>query len=188
MTDVDTIRLIIADPRQFDRWETEGDGVKTQFHLPNAPIISGTVLTWVDGVLTVPTAIDADLGLVTFAAAPGAALEVIITYQWAIMLDAHLQTYLDLDGGVIKRAAADALDTIASSEALVQKRITLLDLQTDGPATANALRQHAKELRRQAEDELAVVDADGMIDYAEMLLPPFTTYPYYKYKRELEEG
>jgi hypothetical protein len=187
MADVDTVRLIIADPRQFDRWETEGDGVKTQFHLPNAPIISGTVLTWVDGVLTGPSAIDADLGLVTFAAAPGAALEVIITYQWAILLDSHLQSFLDLEAGRIKRAAASALDTIASSEAMVQKRITLLDLQTDGPATANALRQHAKALRDQANDEISEEDAEGLIDYAEMVLPPFTSYPYYKHRREWEE-
>jgi len=187
MADIDIVRLIIADPRQFDRATANGDGINTQFPLPNAPVIAASVLAWVAGAPTVPSDIDEVLGMVTFAAAPADGADVSVTYQWSILLDADLQAFLDLDGGVIKRAAADALDTIASSEALVQKRITLLDLQTDGPATANALRQHAKELRRQAEDELAVTDAEGMIDYAEMVLPPFTTYPYVKHRREWEE-
>nr|WP_297424780.1 hypothetical protein [uncultured Actinotalea sp.] len=47
----------------------------------------------------------------------------------------------------IRRAAADALDTIASSEALVSKKIRSQDLSTDGPAVAAALRAHAVQLR-----------------------------------------
>jgi len=188
MTDIDTVRLIIADPPQFDRAVQQGDGASTQVLLPNAPVIAGTVTAWFDTTPTVPTLVDARLGLVTFVPAAGDGVDITITYQWQILLDADLQTFLDLEGGSIKKAAAQALDTIASSEAMVQKRITLLDLQTDGPATANALRQHAKDLRREAEDEMAVADADGMIDYAEMVLPPFTSYPYYKYKKEWEEG
>jgi hypothetical protein len=187
-TDLETVRLIIADPPQFDRAVDTGDGVNTQILLPNAPVITGTVSAWVGAAPTIPAAIDERLGLITFVPPAGDGIDVTITYQWQILLDDDLQTFLDLEGGNIKRAAAQALDTIASSEAMVQKRITLLDLQTDGPATANALRQHAKDLRREAEDEIAVADADGLIDYAEMVLPPFTTYPYYKYKKEWEEG
>jgi len=187
MADVDTVRLIIADPRQYDRAVAEGDGASLQFPLPNAPIISGSVLAFIGAVPTVPAAIDEQLGLITFSAAPGDGIEVSVTYQWAILLDADIQAFLDLEGGNIKLAAAQALDTIASSEAMVQKRITLLDLTTDGPATANALRQHAKELRRQVEDEISATDAEGMIDIAEMVLPPFVGYPYWKARKELEE-
>jgi len=56
--------------------------------------------------------------------------------------------------GPISRAAADALDTIASSEALVSKKIRTGDgLTTDGPAVADALREHAARLRARAREE-----------------------------------
>ena len=44
-------------------------------------------------------------------------------------------------------AAALALETIAANEALVEKRITLLDLKTDGPAVCDALLKRAQQLR-----------------------------------------
>ncbi|QLQ16139.1 MAG: hypothetical protein HZY73_11295 [Micropruina sp.] len=52
-------------------------------------------------------------------------------------------------------AAADALDQIASSEALLSKKITTQDLSTDGPAVAKSLREHAAALRRQVADASA---------------------------------
>lgn len=66
----------------------------------------------------------------------------------------ELQDFLDLEGH-LKLAAAQALDVIASSEALTSKKIRTLDLQTDGPAVAKELRERAAELRRQ------VADGDG---------------------------
>lgn len=70
----------------------------------------------------------------------------------------------------LKRAAADALDAIASSEALVSKKIrTQAGVSTDGPAVAAALRAHAASLRAQADD---VDDADDAIEVLE-----FTPYP-----------
>ena len=52
----------------------------------------------------------------------------------------------------INRAAADALDAIASSEALVSKVMQTVDgLQTDGAKVANSLRTRADSLRRQAD-------------------------------------
>lgn len=54
----------------------------------------------------------------------------------------------------ILRAAADALDAIATSEALVSKVIQTVDgLQTDGAKVANSLRTRADTLRRQADAE-----------------------------------
>ena len=55
-----------------------------------------------------------------------------------------------------KRAAAQALITIASNEALLAKKITTQDLATDGPAVAEALRKLAAQLRGEADQE----DAD----------------------------
>lgn len=66
-----------------------------------------------------------------------------------IFTDDQIATFLTIEVGV-KRAAAAALDTIASSEALVSKKITTMDRSADGPAVADALRKHAVALRAQA--------------------------------------
>lgn len=66
--------------------------------------------------------------------------------------DAELQAFLDLEIGDIRTAAAQALDTIASNEALTAKVIKTLDLQTDGPALSADLRERAQSLRAQTRD------------------------------------
>lgn len=88
----------------------------------------------------------------------------------AIFQDDEIDAFLAMESDSIKRAAATALDQIASSEALIQKRIKLLDLQTDGPAVATELRKHAAELRKQADGE----ETTGAFDYAEMVVNPFS--------------
>lgn len=182
MTDIDTVRLIIADTVLYDRAEAVGDGTSIEFPLPNVPVLDTTVTAWVAGVPTVPFAIDVRTGVVTFSAPPADGDDVVITYNWAMFLDQDIQTFLDLHAGSIRRAAAMALDTIASSEALIQKRMTILDLQTDGPAVADALRKHAAALRAE-EELLALEDADsGLFDYAEMQLPVFSYLSSHGYK------
>lgn len=76
-----------------------------------------------------------------------------------VLTDEQIGGYLSLEGDDVKRAAATALDAIASSEALVSKVIKTQDLSTDGPATAKALREHAASLRDQAEN-----DGEGFFD------------------------
>lgn len=61
--------------------------------------------------------------------------------------DAELDRQLLLAGNVVALAAAELLEIIASKEALVSKRIQILDLKTDGPAVAASLREHAARLR-----------------------------------------
>jgi len=81
--------------------------------------------------------------------------------------DAAIQAFIDLAlGSNLKRAAAQALLTIAVNEVLVQKRIKLLDLSTDGPAEAESLRALAKELMALADAEEV---EDGAFDWAEMV-------------------
>lgn len=53
----------------------------------------------------------------------------------------------------VNLAGAKALETIAASESLVQKKIKILDLTTDGPAVAKSLREAAALLREQSESE-----------------------------------
>jgi hypothetical protein len=79
--------------------------------------------------------------------------------------------------GPILRAAADALDAIATSEALVSKVMQTVDgLQTDGAKVANSLRTRADSLRRQA-DAADGLSPDGPAD-AYFGVVPFTPAPY----------
>jgi hypothetical protein len=86
--------------------------------------------------------------------------------------DADVDAYLGLASQSVKRAAATALETIASSESLLRQKIKLVDLMLDGPAVATSLREHAKNLRAEAEDEESWTDG-GAFDIAEMPIGPF---------------
>ena len=65
-----------------------------------------------------------------------------------LFTDPQITAFLTLEGSV-KRAAAQALDTIASNEAMVQKVVRIMDLSVDGPAVARELRARATALREQ---------------------------------------
>lgn len=77
-----------------------------------------------------------------------------------LLTDFQIEDLLDLNGDDQRLAAADALDVIASSEALVSKKIRTQSLATDGPAVAASLRAHAASLRAQA-DSADADDEDG---------------------------
>ncbi|RHA38735.1 hypothetical protein [Cellulomonas rhizosphaerae] len=98
-----------------------------------------------------------------------------------ILTDDHIAGYLGrwglepTDGvanrGAISRAAADALDAIATSEALVSKVIrTQAGTSTDGAKVADALRKQAATLRAQADTDEG--GSDGAFDVIE-----FSPYP-----------
>ena len=84
-----------------------------------------------------------------------------------LFTDAQVTAFLTMESSNVRLAAAQALDTIATSEALISKKIRTLDLQTDGPAVAAELRARAKELRDQAGDVLpdGSVFAFDIVDY-----------------------
>jgi hypothetical protein len=81
-----------------------------------------------------------------------------------IFQDAEIDAFLELQDGDVKLAAAEALDTIASSQTLTLKKLKLGDIGTDGPAVAASLRNHAASLRAQVADSgdaFAIVDLGG---------------------------
>lgn len=80
-----------------------------------------------------------------------------------IFNDASVEAFLEMAAGNVKRAAASALMVIAVNETLVQRRIRLLDLTTDGPAEAEALRKLAGQYRAEADEEAAT--ATGSIGW-----------------------
>lgn len=88
-----------------------------------------------------------------------------------IFEDDEIEALYALEGNSLKRAAALALETIASNEAMVLKVIRLLDISTDGAKVADSLLKRAALLRKQADDE--EVAADGAFDIAEMVIDPF---------------
>src|SRR3569623_1873937 len=78
-----------------------------------------------------------------------------------IFTDQEINGFLTLEGGV-KLAAAQALDTIASNEALLFKKVRAGRLmETDGPAVAKALRDHAEALRGQTYEDGSFEISDG---------------------------
>ncbi|NEA22579.1 hypothetical protein [Actinomadura bangladeshensis] len=82
-----------------------------------------------------------------------------------LLSDEQIAAFLAMARGtgtpLIKRAAASALETIASSEALVSKKLRDKDLATDGPAVAKELRDRAAKLREEADDDEDNDLADG---------------------------
>ena len=82
-----------------------------------------------------------------------------------IFEDNEIEAFLSERGGVIKLAAADALRAISGNESQVLKRITFLELKTDGPAVAKELRELAgtiekahKEATEEDEDSMEIAD------------------------------
>lgn len=70
-----------------------------------------------------------------------------------LFTDAQLDAFLEMNGGGVKRTAAQALLVVATSEALLSKKIRTQDLSTDGPAVAAELRAQAAVLVAQADTE-----------------------------------
>lgn len=72
-----------------------------------------------------------------------------------IFTDEQIEGFLRLNSNNVKLAAADAIDTVATDEALISKVIKTEDLQTDGAKLLEAMRKRAVELRRSGLKELA---------------------------------
>lgn len=100
--------------------------------------------------------------------------------------DEEIATFLSLEGGRVKRAAAMCLETMASSEAFVQKVIKLLDLSTDGAKTSDALLKRAAVLRQQDADDLLLEQAaagEAGFEVAEWWLGPASNRAYLERRR-----
>jgi hypothetical protein len=75
----------------------------------------------------------------------------------------EIEVFLSMRDSV-SLAAALALRTIAGNEAQVSKRITFLELQTDGPAVSRALREQATELEKMTDDDAEIEIASMNVD------------------------
>lgn len=97
-----------------------------------------------------------------------------------VLTDGQLAAYLTLEGGVVKLAAAAALEAIAVSEVLVSKVIRTQDLAADGAKVSAELRARAKDLRQQAADEedAAGDDAFAVVEYGHRHHPELTNWTW----------
>jgi len=99
--------------------------------------------------------------------------------------DAEIDAFISLAiNNDTRRAAAMALRTIAANEVLVQKRIQLLDLSTDGPAESEALRKLADRLD---EDADTTENSNAPFVIAEWVNDGFS-YEELLYKDALRQG
>lgn len=88
-----------------------------------------------------------------------------VTVANQIFTDAEIDAFLSMQDDVVKLAAAQALEALASKQAYIQKVITVGDLKTDGAKLAAEFRAQAAALRKQVEDEPA-------FDWAEQAVTP----------------
>lgn len=78
----------------------------------------------------------------------------VINTANAIFTDAEIQGFLDDNDQDVFLAASDALEITAANQAYVLKNISNNGLQTNGAATAAALRETAKFLREKAQSNV----------------------------------
>ncbi len=168
-TPIAQIRSITQDKPYAQLESIATDGVQKTLQLKYFPMDpSSFVIT----PAAVPTSVNAETGLVSWAAAPGAATQTV-NYNSMVLSDQSIQDMIDVETVVsgdgtydIRLAAADCLDAIASNQALVLKMIHNMDLETDGPAVAKSLRDHADTLRKLVYDPAY---QDIAFDFAEQI-------------------
>jgi hypothetical protein len=67
--------------------------------------------------------------------------------------DEEIAVFFELEAESHYGAASLALNAMATKQALILKKIETMDLKTDGPAVAKALRDLSKDMKQRAEDE-----------------------------------
>ncbi len=144
------VRALVSDNYQADQYAEDGDGSQKLYKLRHFPVLAASESFTVDAVAqTDPThySLDDNTGLITFVTAPPSGQSIGYNYQHSLISDADITLFLTLESSNVKRAAATTLDTIARNRALVEKRIKIGDLETDGVSLAAELRLSAKQLR-----------------------------------------
>lgn len=151
MTDLQIVRVIAQDLPQYSSESHELAGDQISFQTEQHPVVTGSVI--ITGQESLPAfTLNPDAGVITFASQPSAQT-LTVTYLWCLLSDESIQVLITLNTGdeedYVRLAAADVLDSIASSQSLLLKKMKVLDVQTDGPAVAADLRKHAAMLREE---------------------------------------
>jgi len=94
-----------------------------------------------------------------------------------VFADDEIAVFLLLEGGAVKLAAAQAIDTNADNEALASKVLRSQDVATDGAKLADALHKRAQALRDQHYQELEGDGSFEIIDFEPGCRPEHTNWP-----------
>jgi hypothetical protein len=73
--------------------------------------------------------------------------------EW-VFSDPEIEAFLNLWEQNLFMSAATALRVMAGNEAMVAKKITFLELETDGPATAGAMEKTADKFEIMSDNEV----------------------------------
>jgi hypothetical protein len=101
-----------------------------------------------------------------------------------VYTDEEITAFLTIENGSVKRAAAQAIDTQATNEALAAKVLKDHQVETDGAKLADAMRKHAAALRDQAKFDEENSDAGFFFDVVDVVgcenpaPPELTGWPY----------
>lgn len=92
-----------------------------------------------------------------------------------LFTDNQLMQLISLYGGNAKRAAAAAIDAVATDQALLYKSVRTDDLAVDGTKVAEALRKRAQSLREEADR-----DDDASGEEAILIVPSVPDDLYFR--------
>lgn len=147
MSTVAQVRSIVQDKPQYFEESVVLSGTQTTFQLKYSPVITTSLII---NTAVAPSSVDEETGVVTWLAAP-IANTYTAKYSHVLLSNTTVQDLINLesDADDPKLCAANCLDAMAVNQVLIQKKIKMLDLSTDGPSLASALTKVASSLREQ---------------------------------------
>jgi hypothetical protein len=188
LTDIERVRLRIADKSSIVREIDEGDGVAKFYKLNHENVAtSPAIQVWIDDILQSTPAdysVDTLNGIVTFALVPTINANLVFQYYWTLFTDDEIQDYLDQNGGSVNIASAKLLYSLAANAALLAKRSTLTGGSGLGSITEDTS-VAARELRNTAE---GLIQLEGQIG-SDIPAEGLTEVPWteHMYQRQLEQ-
>ena len=188
LTDIERIRIKIADKSTIVRELAEGDGAAKFFKLNNQNVgTSPAIQVWINNILqTDPANYSTDVvnGIVSFVTAPAVNDDIIFQYYWTLFTDNEVQDFLDENGGSVNIASAKLLYALAANAALLAKRSTLSGGSGLGSITEDTS-VAARELRAAAK---GLIELEGQIG-SEIPAEGFTEIPWTEqvYRRQIEQ-
>ncbi len=181
MSLITQIRSMIQDQPLYQSEQVMMVGGQLVFQTKFFPIVAETVIiTPPSGSAPGFTVTDDQNGVIQLDSPGAIDGTYTVTYSAVMLLDSTIQDWIDVetdsDGNIAdaRFIAADCLESMATQMVIIQKKIKILDLQTDGPAMAKEMRGLAAVWRDQVLNE-------PIFDYVEIVYDrPSWTEKIYK--------
>jgi hypothetical protein len=163
LTDIQAIRLKVADQPVFQREQWTADGVTSEIRLGVFPVLADPApRIWKNSTLLVETTdytIDYENGIVSFVTLPSAGDAIVLDYSAVVWTDEEIEYFLGEGAGSTTLATVYMLLAWAASAAKIAKKETLaggggLGMTTvDTAVRARELRETAKAYYSQWEKD-----------------------------------